>query len=230
MASVAERIAEIRERIDAAASRAGRPGSDVRLMAVSKLKSREQIEEAYRAGQRLFGENRVQEAQEKYADFHADAELHLIGHLQSNKARDAVQLVSCIQSIDKLKTAEAVEKRCGEHDTSLSVFLEVNTSGEESKYGYRDRNRMFADLEQILTFEHLRVSGLMTIGPLGGDEDTVRRAFADLRELFEQVRSRFPEAPLKELSMGMTSDFEYAVEEGSTMVRVGTALFGERSY
>lgn len=230
MASVAERIAEIRERIDAAASRAGRPGSDVRLMAVSKLKSREQIEEAYRAGQRLFGENRVQEAQEKYADFHADAELHLIGHLQSNKARDAVQLVSCIQSIDKLKTAEAVEKRCGEHDTSLSVFLEVNTSGEESKYGYRDRNRMFADLEQILTFEHLRVSGLMTIGPLGGDEETVRRAFADLRELFEQVRSRFPEAPLKELSMGMTSDFEYAVEEGSTMVRVGTALFGERSY
>jgi hypothetical protein len=199
-------------------------------MAVSKLKSREQIEEAYRAGQRLFGENRVQEAQEKYADFHADAELHLIGHLQSNKARDAVQLVSCIQSIDKLKTAEAVEKRCGEHDTSLSVFLEVNTSGEESKYGYRDRNRMFADLEQILTFEHLRVSGLMTIGPLGGDEETVRRAFADLRELFEQVRSRFPEAPLKELSMGMTSDFEYAVEEGSTMVRVGTALFGERSY
>jgi hypothetical protein len=230
MSTIAEHIAEIRERIDAAASRTGRNGEEVRLMAVSKLKNRGQIEEAYRAGQRLFGENRVQEAEEKYSDFYEDAELHLIGHLQTNKAKDAVPLVSCIQSIDKLKTAQAVEKRCAEYGKMMNILLEVNTSGEESKYGYRSKEQLFEDLDRIRALEHLRVKGLMTIGPLGADADTVRRAFAGLRELFEELRSRCPDDEIDVLSMGMTSDFEYAVEEGATLVRVGTALFGERGY
>ncbi len=230
MARIAQRIAEIRDRIDDAAARAGRSGEEVQLMAVSKLKSLAQVEEAYRAGQRLFGENRVQEAAEKYEGFHSDAELHLIGHLQTNKAKEAVRLASCLQSIDKLKTAEAVERRCAEQEKTMELLLEVNTSGEESKYGYRSAEQMYADIERIMEMEHLRLRGLMTIGPLGADTDTVRRAFAELRGLFEELRRRWPEAPLEVLSMGMTSDYELAVEEGSTLVRVGTALFGEREY
>lgn len=228
MSDLKESVETVRERIRQAAERAGRDPDEVRLMAVTKLKSSEQVAEAYEAGLRLFGENRVQEAYDKYAEFHDDAELHIIGHLQTNKARKAVEIASCVQSVDKLKTAEELEKRCAAIDKVMDIYLEFNTSGEDSKSGYRSREEMFADIEYIISLKHLRIRGLMTIGPLTGDESAIRDAFRELRGLFEEVRSRFPALPLNELSMGMTSDFEIAVEEGSTMVRVGTALFGSR--
>jgi len=228
MNDLRERVDKIRGRIRQAAARAGRDPEEVRLMAVTKLKSSELVAEAYEAGLRLFGENRVQEAYEKYSEFHEDAELHIIGHLQTNKARKAAEIASCVQSIDKLKTAEELEKRCAAMDKVMDIYLEFNTSGEESKSGYRSREALFADVERIGSLPHLRVRGLMTIGPLTGDESAIREAFRDLRRLFEEVSSRFPGLPLTELSMGMTSDFEIAIEEGSTMVRVGTALFGSR--
>ena len=229
MSEIKARIEDIRERIERAAGKAGRNAEDVRLMAVSKLKSAETVEEAYRAGLRLFGENRIQEAYEKFADFHADAELHIIGHLQSNKVRKAAEIAACVQSIDKLKTAAELQKRCAALDKVMDIYLEFNTSGEDTKSGYRSRDLLLSDIRQMSAFSHLRIRGLMTIGPFTNNEALIRAAFQQLRGLFEEVRTVYPNIPMTELSMGMTSDFELAVEEGSTMVRVGTALFGTRS-
>ena len=228
MSDIEKNINDIRNKIDKAAKKAGRSGKDVQLMAVSKTKTREQVEAAYRAGLRLFGENRVQEAYEKYEDFHSDASLHLIGHLQSNKAKQAVEIACCVQSIDKLKTARELEKRCAAIDKQMDIYMEFNTSGEDSKSGYLSKDAMYADMEQIALFPHLHIRGLMTIGPFTDDIDAVRRAFALLKSFYEESKERFPEMPIDQLSMGMTSDFEIAVEEGSTMVRIGTALFGTR--
>jgi len=228
MKEMRNRIEAILDRIERASARAGRDPSTVRLMAVSKLQSPEALEKAYQAGMRLFGENRVQEAWEKFSGFHPDAELHIIGHLQSNKAKKAAEVAACIQSIDKLKTAAELEKRCEVIGKVMDIYLEFNTSGEESKSGYRSRDVLFGDLEEMCGFQHLRIRGLMTIGPLTGDEREIRRAFGELRMLYEQVEKAFPDLPLGELSMGMSSDFEIAIEEGASMVRVGTALFGPR--
>ncbi len=228
MDDIKKTIKEIYERIDIAAARSARSGDEIKLMAVTKTKSRNQVESAYQAGVRLFGENRVQEAYEKYENFYPDAELHLIGHLQSNKAKQAAELVSCVQSIDKLKTARALEKRCAALDKHMDIFIEFNTSGEESKSGYLSEDKLWEEIEQIADFPHLAVKGLMTIGPFTSNSDEIRRAFVRLRSLYEESIRRFPELPIRELSMGMTSDFEIAVEEGSTMVRIGTALFGSR--
>ncbi len=228
MTNIEKKVKEILQRIDAAAQTAGRSGEEVKLMAVTKTKSREEVEAAYKAGLRLFGENRVQEAYEKYADFYEDAELHLIGHLQSNKAKQAAEIAGCVQSIDKLKTARELEKRCAAIDKQMDIFIEFNTSGEESKSGYLSKDTLFADIEQLADFSHLKVKGFMTIGPFTSDTKAIRQAFVLLRSVYEEAQSRFPELPIQELSMGMTSDYEIAVEEGSTMVRIGTALFGTR--
>jgi len=228
MNDIEKNINDIRNRIDNAAEKAGHTGEDVQLMAVSKTKTREQVEAAYQAGLRLFGENRVQEAYEKYEKFYPDARLHLIGHLQSNKAKQAVEIASCVQSIDKLKTARELEKRCAAIDKQMDIFMEFNTSGEDSKSGYLSKDSMYADMEQIASFPHLHIRGLMTIGPFTDDSDAIRRAFAMLKSYYEESKERFPELLIDQLSMGMTSDFELAVEEGSTMVRIGTALFGSR--
>lgn len=228
MTDIEKAVKEIVQRIDSAALKAGRSGKEVKLMAVTKTKGREDVEAAYKAGLRLFGENRVQEACEKYADFYADAELHLIGHLQSNKAKQAAEIAVCVQSIDKLKTARELEKRCAAIEKQMDIFIEFNTSGEESKSGYLSKDRLFADIEQLAGFPHLKVKGFMTIGPFTSDTAAIRRAFALLRSVYEESQRRFPELPIQELSMGMTSDYEIAVEEGSTMVRIGTALFGSR--
>ena len=228
MNDIEKNINDIRNRIDKAAKKAGHTGEDVQLMAVSKTKTREQVEAAYQAGLHLFGENRVQEAYEKYENFYPDARLHLIGHLQSNKAKQAVEIASCVQSIDKLKTARELEKRCAAIDKQMDIFMEFNTSGEDSKSGYLSKDSMYADMEQIASFPHLHIRGLMTIGPFTDDSDAIRRAFAMLKSYYEESKERFPELLIDQLSMGMTSDFELAVEEGSTMVRIGTALFGSR--
>ncbi len=225
---IAENLSKIVERIEAAAQRAGRRAGEVRLMVVTKTQPRDLVGEAYSAGARLFGENRIGEAEEKYRGFHDDAELHMIGHLQRNKAGRAAALVRCVQSIDKTETAAALEKHCSSAGRSLDLLLEVNTSGEASKEGFHSDEELFTSLEEILAMEHLRPRGLMTVAALTDDKKEIRRCFRRLVALREAVRSRYRLEGFDELSMGMTSDFEIAIEEGSTLVRVGTAVFGPR--
>ena len=218
----------VREAVEKACIRAGRKPEEVRLMAVTKTKPREDAEAAYEAGVRLFGENRIIEARDKYGEFHSDAELHLIGHMQTNKAKTAAEIFSCVQSIDKIKTAAELEKRCSPLGRTMDVLLEVNTSGEESKFGFTDEDELFRNLDVLLRFKHLRMRGLMTIAPFTDDEAAVRGSFRRLKELYDRAAVMYPDLPLDTLSMGMSSDFEIALEEGSTLVRLGSVIFGER--
>jgi len=193
------------------------------------------VQAAAEAGIALFGENRVQEAEAKYAslDLHSNldlkASLHLIGHLQRNKAKTAAALFSCVQSIDKLETAEALDRAAANLGRSIDILLEVNTSGEESKSGYRSVERLLADLDRISDLPSLRIRGLMTIAPYTSEDAPVRRAFAQLRSLFERIAALGQSGAFDTLSMGMSNDYVAAIEEGSTLVRIGTAIFGERS-
>ena len=228
-AFLARTLPEVRNRIETAARRAGRDPSRVRLMAVTKGFPKETAEAAIDAGITLLGENRVQEAELKYGEITGEFELHLIGHLQRNKARAAIGLFSCVQSIDKEETAAALESRMAERGKSMDMLLELNTSGEASKSGFRSRDELLSSLDSLANLPHLKLRGLMTVGPLTSDTAAVRKSFALLRELFEEIRAggSFPAFDI--LSMGMSGDFETAIEEGSTLVRIGTALFGRRA-
>jgi PLP dependent protein len=197
-------------------------------MAVTKTFPAAAVEEAMGAGLRLFGENRVQEAERKFTGLAGDWELHLIGHLQRNKARAASALVHCVQSIDKLETAQALARCAAERGTVIDILLELNTSGEDTKSGYRDPEALLRDLEAVAALGGLRLRGLMTVGPFTPDTTVVRRAFAALRRLFETCAGRLCSPGFDTLSMGMSGDYEAAIEEGSTLVRLGTALFGSR--
>ena len=225
---LAGRVASIRERIAAAARRAGRDPSEVRLMAITKTFPPSTVGEAMAAGLTLFGENRVAEAQAKFGGLEDACELHLVGHLQRNKAAVAAGLFSCVQSIDKPETAEALARHCEALGRRMDVLIEYNTSGEATKSGVRDRDGLAACLAAVHRLPVLRLRGLMTVGPLGGGPPEVRRAFRLLRQLFEDVRAERQPEGIDTLSMGMSGDFEVAVEEGATMVRLGTALFGDR--
>lgn len=222
METVAQRLEGLHHRIADACQRVGRPFDSVRLMAVSKRQPEERILEAIHAGLRLFGESRVQESLAKRELFPPDADIHLIGHLQRNKARQAAELYQAVDSIDALRTAKALDKWC-EHRSGepLTILLEVNTSGEQNKQGVWGFDALQELYEAVQGLEHLRVAGLMTIGPISRDEAVLRRAFAELRSYAERL-------DLQELSMGMSNDFEYAILEGATTVRLGTALFGAR--
>lgn len=222
-----ENLEIITQRISEGCERAGRPVDEVRLMAVSKRQPVERLAEAAELGLRLFGENRVQETAEKRHLFPADAEVHLIGHLQRNKARDAAQLYHAVQSLDSERIVVELEKRLAVADRTIPVLIEVNTSGEESKQGVEswDELRRLADV--VNTAAHMTLQGLMTIGPISSHEGTLRSAFATLRSWRDRLQAETGMV-LPELSMGMSNDLEFAVLEGSTMVRVGTALFGER--
>jgi pyridoxal phosphate enzyme (YggS family) len=198
-------------------------------MAVTKTHPREVALEAYGAGIRIFGENRVGEAGEKYTDFAEDGELHLIGHLQTNKAKAAAGLFSWIDSVDSLRTAEALAKRLDECGKSADILLELNTSGEDSKSGYRSFDDLRRDLEGILMLGALRLRGLMTVGPLTADAGEVRAAFRSLKTCMDRLCGMVPAScRIDTLSMGMSGDFEIAVEEGATLIRLGTVLFGRR--
>lgn len=229
-------LQSVRRRMAEAAQRAGRDPGDIRLMAVTKTFPIEYVETARQAGLTLFGENRVQEAEEKYrgsidASDASDApelELHLIGHLQRNKARTAASLFRCVQSIDKLQTAEALNRHCTELDRNVDILLELNTSGEQSKFGFAETEALWSACERIARLPRLRIRGVMTVGPFTADRDRLRRAFASLRECLEGLRSRYPELALDTLSMGMSGDFEIAIEEGADLIRLGTVLFGPR--
>jgi pyridoxal phosphate enzyme (YggS family) len=230
--SIAENIALVRERIEAAACRAGRRPEDLALMAVSKSVSPERIREAYDAGLRLFGENRLQEFAEKKGglrDFRGAA-WHMIGHLQTNKAAKAAELFSAVDSVDSLRLAEKIDTAARLLNKKLGVLIEINIGGEAAKSGVAADSQ---ELEQILRaapqLESLEFRGLMTVPPFGEDPQQARPCFRRLRQLAEWIAAkRLPGIGMNVLSMGMSHDFEVAIEEGSTCVRVGTAIFGER--
>ena len=230
--SVADNVAEIRERIARAASRVGRNPDSVTLMAVSKTVEPERIKEAYAAGLRVFGENRVQEFEGKSAALSElkDAEWHLIGHLQSNKAKKAAELFHAIDSVDSLRLAERLNQAATEAGKKLAVLIEIKVAEEESKAGIPlDSPELEKLLRAAPQLESLKIRGLMTVPPFTGDAEGARPYFRLLRDLRDQIGARkLLSIQMDALSMGMSHDFEVAIEEGSTCVRVGTAIFGAR--
>jgi pyridoxal phosphate enzyme (YggS family) len=225
---IAERAARTRDAIADACARVGRDPEKLTVVAVAKTRSAAEVEAAIEAGLAEIGENRVQEAAAKVPQVGRPARWHLVGHLQTNKARDAVRLFDVVQSVDSPRVARALDRCALARDRQLEVFLEVNTSGEAAKFGVEPaRARVL--LETVLAYEHLLVTGLMTIGPLTDDERLTRLAFATLRELFEAFSAlRHPRLAWRHLSMGMSGDFPLAIAEGATMLRLGTTLFGLR--
>jgi PLP dependent protein len=223
---LAENLQQIESRIQDACARAGRSRDSVTLLAVSKTHPPEAIREATTLGLIYFGENKVQEAKAKIPLCPGKARWHFIGHLQSNKCRDAVELFEMIQSVDSLALAQEINKRAEQAARTMPVLLEINVAGEGSKFGYQPE-AMLAELKAINALPRLEVHGLMAIPPFSPVAEKSRPYFRKLRELkleAEQVLG----APLPQLSMGMSGDFEIAIEEGATIIRVGTALFGER--
>jgi len=228
--TIADNLASIQERISKAALRVGRDPAEIRLVAVSKTVSAESIREAIAAGVTTLGENYVQEARNKIARIGKQVEWHFIGHLQSNKARSAVDLFSMIHSVDRLSLAEALNQEANKQGKILPVLIQVNISGEESKSGINPQETLQL-LERIAGLQHLSVQGLMTMPPWFEDPEDARPHFNALRKLREELANKkIYGVSLQELSMGMSGDFEVAIEEGATLVRIGTALFGPRSH
>lgn len=224
---LAENLDAIRTRIAAACARTGRSAAEVTLLAVSKTHPPEVVQEAARLGIQYFGENKVQEAKAKIPHCPGALRWHFIGHLQSNKARDAVALFEMVQSVDSLALAQELNKRCETAGKRLPVLLEVNLAGEASKFGYAPE-RLLAELAEINALPRLEIHGLMTVPPWKPAAEQVRPFFRALRELKQRCEEALG-APLPHLSMGMSGDFEVAIEEGATIIRIGTALFGERT-
>ena len=238
---VSDNALRIRERIAEAAARAGRTPGGVSFMAVTKFHPLAAVEAAYGAGLRLFGENRVQEAETKYADVaqrFPGARVELIGSLQSNKAKKACALFSAVESVDSPGLIEELEKRARAQGKALDILLELHT-GEESKAGFPDRDSLFRACDLLCRLAEERgatgatgglvLRGLMTMAPFTREEAPVRTSFRSLKAAFEELLSRYRFPSFDVLSMGMTNDYEIAIEEGSTLVRIGTALFGARS-
>jgi pyridoxal phosphate enzyme (YggS family) len=232
MSSIAENLARVRERIAAAAHRAARLPDDIALMAVSKTFGPDAIRAAYDAGQRLFGENRVQEFAGKAPSLRdlADADFHMIGHLQTNKAAKAAEVFSAVDSVDSLRLAEKLNAAAAGSRKRLPVLIELNLGGEESKSGLNPVSQDFgALLESAARLDHLEFRGLMTVPPFTADPEGSRLFFRRLREIRDNIaRRNLPAIRLDTLSMGMSHDFEVAIEEGTACVRLGTAIFGER--
>jgi hypothetical protein len=224
METIQERFSGVRDRIAKAARHAGRNPGEVELVAVSKKQSAELIREAVDAGQLLFGENRVQEAMVKIPSLPGSLRWHLVGHLQSNKIRKALPLFELIHSVDSAELAGEIDRIAGDMGLFPRVLLEVNVSGEGSKHGFRPE-QLERDLETLLALPRLQVEGFMTMAPLAPEAEAARPFFARLRELRDRMAARAG-IPFGILSMGMSGDFEVAVEEGATLVRVGSAIFG----
>jgi len=223
---IADNVQRVRERIAAAAARAGRDAAEVELVGVTKGRTLEEIEELIRAGVGVIGESKVQEAKSKAGSLAGRVSLHMIGHLQRNKVKEALRIFDLIHSVDSLKLAEEIEsaaERKGEGPAG--ILLEVNVSGEGSKYGF-SLPELFPAAEKMSRMKSLRVEGLMTMAPLSGNPGEARPVFRKLRECAEELAGmKIPGLEIRRLSMGMSRDYEAAVEEGATMVRVGTALF-----
>jgi hypothetical protein len=223
---LAANLDALRARIRAACDRAGRDAASVVLVAVSKGHPPEVVQEAARLGVTLFGESRVQEARSKIPECPGRLRWHMIGHLQSNKCREAVHLFEMVESVDSLALARELDHRADQAGRRLPVLLEVNVAGESSKFGYRPES-LLAELDQLNGLPHLEIHGLMTVAPWTPEPEKVRPVFRRLRDLKAQCDQQLG-APLPHLSMGMTGDFEVAIEQGATIIRIGTALFGPR--
>lgn len=216
----------INEKIKKAALKVERNPEEIKLVAVTKTATIEQIEEAIKAGVKIIGENKVQEAKEKYQIITADIEWHLVGHLQTNKVKYAVEIFDCIHSVDSIKLAEEIDKRSLQFGKTTNVLVEVNVSGEETKYGIKPEEVVLF-LKNISEFTGIRVRGLMTIAPIAEDKEEVRPYFRRLRELSKEIKSKnIKNVKMDYLSMGMSEDFEIAIEEGANMVRIGRGIFG----
>lgn len=216
----------IREKISKVCSECNRNSKDIKLVAVSKQKPIESILEAQDAGLNDFGENRAQEFKEKSSYSPDDINWHFIGHLQKNKVKDVVKNAYLIHSVDSRRLAEEIDKRAGNIGKIQNILLEVNTSGEESKFGLRDENDVFELAEYCANLPNIRLQGLMTMAPWTNDEELIQKSFASLRNIFIKLKNMG--FSLTELSMGMTNDYETAIKEGATILRIGTAIFGTR--
>ncbi|RKJ00993.1 YggS family pyridoxal phosphate-dependent enzyme [bacterium D16-54] len=221
-------LEQVHDRIKAACIRGGRKPEEVTLIAVSKTKPLEDLQEAYRCGERVFGENKVQEIALKQPQMPKDACFHMIGHLQRNKVRQVLPLVSMIHSVDSLRLAQEIQQEAKRLGRIVDILLEVNVAGEESKFGFAPEE-VIHNLQMIREFSHIRVCGLMTIAPFVENSEQNRPVFKKLFQLYVDIKHKnIDNVNMSVLSMGMTGDYEVAVEEGATMIRVGTGIFGVR--
>ena len=227
MGTIAENLERVREQIAQAAAKAGRAGDEIQLVAITKTHDAEKVREAIEAGQILFGESRVQEARAKIPELPSNLRWHFVGHLQKNKIRHALPLFEMIHTVDSLALAEDINRIAEEEGMHPRVLLEVNVAGEGSKFGF-DPEKLGNEMEALLALPRLSIEGLMTIPPIVEEAEASRKYFVDLRELRDALEQDF-DLKLQQLSMGMTNDFAIAAEEGATLVRVGTAIFGERA-
>jgi PLP dependent protein len=227
MNSIAENLERVRKQILHAAAKAGRTVDEVELVAITKTHPAENVREAVEAGQTLFGESRVQEARVKIPELPSNLLWHFVGHLQKNKIRHALPLFDLFHSVDSLALAQEMDRIAADEGMRPRVLLEVNVAGEGSKFGFAP-DKLREQMEALLALQRLSILGLMTIPPLADKAEASRRYFAQLREVRDRLQTEF-HVDLPQLSMGMTQDFPIAVEEGATLVRIGTAIFGERS-
>ena len=227
---ITENLEQVRKNIDEACRMAGRDPKEVTLIAVSKTKPVSMLKEAYDAGARCFGENKVQEIMDKHPQLPEDIQWHMIGHLQRNKVKYIVDKVSMIHSVDSLRLAQTIEQEAAKHNVCVPVLLEVNVAQEESKFGLK-MDEVLPLIETIADFPHIKVQGLMTIAPYVENAEDNRDFFRQLKKLSVDIEAKnINNVSMSVLSMGMTGDYRVAVQEGATMVRVGTGIFGERNY
>lgn len=226
MGTVKDNLETINKKIKEAALKVNRDPQEIKLVAVTKTATLEQIKEAINEGVKIIGENKVQEAKKKYQVLTTEVKWHLIGHLQTNKVKYAVEIFDLIHSVDSIKLAKEIDNRSVQFKKTIDVLIEVNISGEETKYGYNPE-KVEAFLKEISEFSAIRVRGLMTIAPISKNKEEVRPYFRRLRELSERIRDKnIKNIKMDYLSMGMTDDFEIAIEEGANMVRIGRGIFG----
>ena len=227
---VAENLEQVRKNIELACRKAGRDPKEVTLISVSKTKPVSMLQEAYDAGSRDFGENKVQEIMDKVPQLPSDIRWHMIGHLQRNKVKYIVDKVALIHSVDSLRLAETIEHEAARHNVTVPVLIEVNVAQEESKFGLKTEE-VLSLVESVAVFPHIHIEGLMTIAPYVEDPEENRGIFCQLKKLSVDIAAKnINNVNMSVLSMGMTGDYQVAVQEGATMVRVGTGIFGERNY
>jgi pyridoxal phosphate enzyme (YggS family) len=226
MFSIGENLERVREQIAQAAAKAGRAVDEIELVTITKTHPPEKVREAIEAGQTLFGESRVQEGRVKIPELPSSLRWHFVGHLQKNKIRHALPLFELFHGVDSLALAQEMNRIAADEGMHPRVLLEVNVAGEGSKFGFSP-DKLREQMEELLALQRLSILGLMTIPPLADEAEASRKYFVQLRELRERLQTQF-HVNFPQLSMGMTQDFPIAVEEGATLVRVGTAIFGER--